>query len=105
MQCNFAAVATTVLWFAAIVAGTTVRVDRLGVTSIVRALKLRRNLYDSLVSTFHSTGVKLDRLATLFTIFCWFPRRSASRQIRRRSASHYYYADGPLGGMSKTSHS
>jgi hypothetical protein len=36
---------STFMWFATIVAGITVRVDMLGVTSIVRALDLRPKLY------------------------------------------------------------
>src|SRR5450631_993454 len=58
---------STFMWFAAIVAGMTVRVDTLGVTSIVRALDLRPELYHRLLAHFHSTGVKLDRLAALWT--------------------------------------
>ena len=52
--------------FATIVAGITVRADTLGVTSIVRALNLRPKLYHRLLAHFHSTGVKLDRLAALW---------------------------------------
>jgi hypothetical protein len=55
------------MWFATIVAGITVRVDTLGVTSIVRALNLRPKLYHRLLAHFHSIGVKLDRLAALWT--------------------------------------
>ena len=58
---------STFMWFATIVAGITVRVDTLGVTSIVRALNLRPKLYHRLLAHFHSTGVKLDRLAALWT--------------------------------------
>jgi DDE superfamily endonuclease len=57
---------STFMWFATVVAGMTVRVDTLGVTSIVRALNLRPNLYHRLLGHFHSTGVKLDRLAALW---------------------------------------
>lgn len=57
---------STFLWFATVVAGMTVRVDTLGVTSIVRALNLRPALYHRLLAHFHSTGVKLDRLAALW---------------------------------------
>jgi len=57
---------STFLWFAIVVAGMTVRVDTLGVTSIVRALNLRPKLYHRLLAHFHSTGVKLDRLAALW---------------------------------------
>ena len=54
------------MWFAIAVAGLTVRVDVLGVTSIVRALNLRRRLYTKLLDHFHSSGVKLDRLSALW---------------------------------------
>src|ERR1700685_479081 len=57
----------TFMWFATIVAGMTVRSDMLGVTSIVRALNLRPALYHRLLAHFHSTGVKLDALAALWT--------------------------------------
>src|ERR1700719_3725954 len=57
----------TFMWFATIVAGITVRVDTLGITSMVRALNLRPELYHRLLAHFHSTGVKLDRLAALWT--------------------------------------
>ena len=57
---------STFMWFATVVAGMTVRVDTLGVTSIVRALNLRPSLYHRLLAHFHSTGVKLDRLTALW---------------------------------------
>jgi hypothetical protein len=47
------------MWLATIVAGITVRVDALGVTSIVRALNRRPKLYHRLLAHFRSTGVKL----------------------------------------------
>jgi DDE superfamily endonuclease len=58
---------STFMWFATIVAGMTVRVETLGVTSIVRALNLRPELYYRLLAHFHSTGVKLDRLTALWS--------------------------------------
>src|ERR1700720_3957800 len=42
----------TFMWFATIVAGLTVRVELLGVTSIVRALNLRPSLYTKLLKNF-----------------------------------------------------
>jgi hypothetical protein len=57
---------STFMWFATIVAGLTVRVESLGVTSIVRALNLRPGLYNRLLQHFHSSGVKLDRLSALW---------------------------------------
>jgi hypothetical protein len=67
---------STFMWFATVVAGMTVRVDTLGVTSIVRALNLRPKLYHRLLAHFHSTGVKLDRLAALWAqvVLRLFPR-------------------------------
>jgi len=56
----------TFMWFVTAVAGLTVRVDLLGVTSIVRALNLRPRLYTKLLDHFHSSGVKLDRLSALW---------------------------------------
>jgi hypothetical protein len=55
------------MWFALAVAGLTVRTERLGVTSIVRALKLRPALYNKLRDSFHSNAVQLDRLSALWT--------------------------------------
>jgi hypothetical protein len=56
----------TFLWFAAAVAGFTVRTDLLGVTSIVRALQLKERFYTVLLESFHSSAVKLDRLTVLW---------------------------------------
>jgi hypothetical protein len=66
---------TTFMWFATVVAGMIVRVDLLGVTSIVRALNLRPELYHALLRLFHSTAVKLDRLTALWahTVLLLFP--------------------------------
>jgi hypothetical protein len=58
---------STFMWFVTAVAGMTVRTDTLGVTSIVRALDLKPKLYHRLLANFHSTGVKHDRLAALWT--------------------------------------
>jgi DDE superfamily endonuclease len=65
----------TFLWFVTAVAGLTVRVELLGVTSIVRALNLRPGLYTKLLEHFHSSGIKLDRLAALWTqaVLALFP--------------------------------
>ena len=57
----------TFLWFVTAVAGFTVRTELLGVTSLVRALKLEARFYNKLVDHFHSPAVKLDRLAALWT--------------------------------------
>src|SRR5450631_636297 len=55
------------LWFASAVAGLSVRTEHLGVTSIVRALKLSPRLYNKLRDSFHSDAVQLDRLSALWT--------------------------------------
>jgi len=56
----------TFLWLAACVAGITIRTELLGVTSIVRALRLRARLYCKLLDHFHSSAVKLDELSALW---------------------------------------
>jgi hypothetical protein len=56
----------TFMWFVTAVAGLTVRLELLGVTSIVRALNLRPKLYTKLLAHFHSSGIKLDRLSALW---------------------------------------
>jgi len=55
------------MWFVTAVAGLTVRTELLGVTSIVRALKLRPRFYNKLLDSFHSSAVQLDRLSALWT--------------------------------------
>ena len=55
------------LWFASAVAGLTVRTELLGVTSVVRALKLQPRLYNTLLRSFHSDAVGLDQLSALWT--------------------------------------
>ena len=57
----------TFLWFATVVAGFAVRTEHLGVTSIVRALKLRPKCYDALLDNLHSSAVRLDELSALWT--------------------------------------
>src|SRR3954467_10196372 len=44
-----------------------VRTELLGVTSIVRALKLDTRCYNTLLDGFHSSAVKLDRLTKLWS--------------------------------------
>jgi hypothetical protein len=55
------------LWFISCIAGMTVRIDLLGVTSIVRALGLTQACYDRILDFFHGTGVKLDQLSLVWT--------------------------------------
>ena len=54
------------MWFATAVAGMTVRTDLLGVTSIVRALKLHPRFYDRLLDGFHSKAIRPDALVALW---------------------------------------
>jgi hypothetical protein len=67
------------LWFITCIAGMTVRIDLLGVTSFLRALGLSHACYDRILDFFHGTGLKLDKLArvwtqTVLTIFPSLPR-------------------------------
>jgi hypothetical protein len=57
----------TFLWFSVCLAGMTVRIDLLGATSIVRALGLKQFCYDRILDFFHGTGLRLDRLARIWT--------------------------------------
>ena len=57
----------TFMRFATVVIAMMVRSDLLGVTSIIRALNLRPKLYDPLRKHFHSSAIKLDQLAVLWT--------------------------------------
>jgi hypothetical protein len=67
------------LWFITCIAGMTVRIDLLGVTSFLRGLGLSQVCYDRILDFFHGTGLKLDKLArvwtqTVLTIFPSLPR-------------------------------
>lgn len=55
------------LWFVTCLAGMTVRIDLLGVTSIVRAMGLKQFCYDRILDFFHGTGLGLDRLSRIWT--------------------------------------
>jgi hypothetical protein len=55
------------MWFSAIVAGLMTRADLLGVTSVVRALKLAPKRYKSLLNLCHSPSIDLHRLTVLWT--------------------------------------
>ena len=57
----------TFMWFVTAVAGLTVRTEMLGVTSIVRALKLHPRFYERLLNQFHSTAIEPDTLTALWT--------------------------------------
>ena len=54
----------TFLWMALCLAGMTTRKDRLGVTSIVRALGLDPACYHRLLDFFHSPALDLDKLTS-----------------------------------------
>lgn len=56
----------TFMWFVTAVAGLTVRTEMLGVTSVVRALKLNARFYDRLLDHFHSDAIQPDTLAALW---------------------------------------
>jgi DDE superfamily endonuclease len=58
---------TSFMWFSTIVAGLMTRTDLLGVTSVVRALKLAPKRYKSLLKLCHSSSVDLHRLTVLWT--------------------------------------
>jgi hypothetical protein len=60
----------TFLWFTTALAAMCVRADRLGVTSLVRALGLQVRCYDRLLDCFHSSGINLDRLTRLWVHLC-----------------------------------
>jgi len=57
----------TFLWFITCLAGMTVRIDLLGVTSIVRAMGLQPFCYDRILDFFHGTGLGLDKLSLIWT--------------------------------------
>ena len=54
------------MWFAVCVAGLTIRSEKLGVTSLVRALGLRGKCYSALLDNFHSNAIKLDQMSALW---------------------------------------
>jgi hypothetical protein len=65
----------TFLWFITCLAGMTVRIDLLGVTSIVRAMGLQQFCYDRILDFFHGTGLGLDKLSLIWmrTVLKVFP--------------------------------
>jgi len=68
---------STFLWFSTCVIGLTIRTERLGVTSIVRAIGLEAGFYRHLLDNFHSKGIKLDKMTALWTqtVVRLFPRK------------------------------
>ena len=78
--------AATFLWLAAVLAALCIRPDLAGVTSLLRALGLRRCCYYSLLHFFHSSALNLDTLTRLWCGGLWrlLPRhiiRVASRPV------------------------
>lgn len=63
------------LWFAACVAGMTIRADLLGVTSCVRALGLKKKFYTCMVNSFQNNGIKLKKMTPLWVniVLRFFP--------------------------------
>jgi Transposase DDE domain len=60
----------TFAWMTLALAGFCVRSERAGVTSFVRALALRPDLYPRLLHLFHSRALRLDRLTRLWVKLC-----------------------------------
>jgi hypothetical protein len=56
----------TFMWFAVCVAGMTIRTDKHGVSSVIRALGLDGCFYDNLLDSFHSSAIKLDVLTQIW---------------------------------------
>lgn len=57
----------TFLWFAVCVAGITLRTERRGITSIIRATGLQEKYYGNLLDMFHSSGADISKLTMLWT--------------------------------------
>ena len=57
----------TFLWFITCVAGMSVRIDLLGITSIVRAFGLQESCYDRILDFFHGSGLNLEKLTPIWT--------------------------------------
>jgi len=56
----------TFLWLGVVLAGFTIRVDLLGVTSIIRALGLLECFYDRLLDFFHSKALSIQKLTQVW---------------------------------------
>jgi len=56
----------TFLWMGASLAAMTARGDLSGVTSLVRALGLKKACYERILGLFHSTALDLDKLTRLW---------------------------------------
>ena len=79
----------TFLWFATAVAGFTVRTELLGVTSLVRALKLEARFYNKLVDhkpSHKSTVAAVDRGAGVAAVERGVGRRHQGAEARPQDA-------------------
>jgi hypothetical protein len=56
----------TFLWFVICLIGITIRPDRLGVTSIVRAIGLKEHCYDRILDFFHSSAMNITTVTRLW---------------------------------------
>jgi len=82
----------TFMWFVLSVAGLSIRSDNLGVTSTVRALRLdRHRAYASLLRNFHSHGIDLTLLGTLWSKVIW---RLFADRLERVNGRAVVIADG-----------
>lgn len=81
----------TFLWLAAILAALCIRPDLAGVTSLLRALSLRRCCYYSLLHFFHSRGLNLETLTRLWCQGLW---RLLPRHILRVGSRPVVVVDG-----------
>ena len=81
----------TFLWLAAILAAFCIRPDLAGVTSLLRALGLRRCCYYSLLHFFHSDALNLETLTRLWCQGLW---RLLPRHIVRVGSRPVVLVDG-----------
>ncbi len=63
------------LWFVTCLAGMTVRIDQMGVTSIIRALGMKQFCYDRILDFYNGTGLHLDKLSRIWmkAVLKYFP--------------------------------
>ena len=83
----------TFMWFAVSVAGLIVHPDMLGVTSIIRAFGLRSSCYDTLLKHFHSSGLPIDSLTTLWARVV-APQLFAQHRVRTKDGRVVFVGDG-----------
>lgn len=69
-------------WFVAVVAGLVLRTDDYGVTSIVRALALNPDCYNSLLNFFHSSAWQVDGLMTAWRE--WLMQQEVAYRVNGR---------------------